>query len=148
MTPAQQAEINITLNPHQFLEYLLFSIKGVARKYGQKRKANLVREKESAQEKLKALTKAHDGLLEQIRSGPKCGHTEEAFIGVKDVLNVLQKKYLTLTRISAKVPISGVVPGGNASRRHPPRCSSSRRSGAASRGSLGSSRLTERSLTK
>ena len=29
MTPAQQAEINLTLNPHQFLEYLLFSVKGV-----------------------------------------------------------------------------------------------------------------------
>ena len=50
----------------------MFSIKGVARKYGQTRKANLVQEKESAEEKLKALTKLHDGLLEKIRSGPQC----------------------------------------------------------------------------
>ena len=96
MTPAQQAEIKITLNPHQFLEYLLFSIKGVARKYGQRRKANLVREKESAEEKQKALTKLHDGLLEKIRSGPQCGTTEEAYIAVKDCLTVLQKKILDI----------------------------------------------------
>ena len=73
MTPAQQAEINLTLNPHQFLEYLLFSIKGVARKYGQKRKANLVRKKECAEERLKALTKAHDVLLEKSGQNPNLG---------------------------------------------------------------------------
>ena len=32
----------MTLNPHQYLEFLLFSIKGETRKYGAKRKKNLI----------------------------------------------------------------------------------------------------------
>ena len=34
MNPEQQASLKMSLNPHQLLEFLLFSIKGVARGYG------------------------------------------------------------------------------------------------------------------
>ena len=96
MTPAQQAEINMSLNPHQFLEFLLFSIKGVARKYGKKRKTNLVTRKERAEEKLKALTKVHDVLLNKIRSEPQSGVTEEAYILIKAAITPLQREILDI----------------------------------------------------
>ena len=46
MTPAQQAALPMSLNPHQLLEFILFSIQGVAWGYGKVRKANLMDKKE------------------------------------------------------------------------------------------------------
>ena len=57
MTPAQQAEIPLGINPHQFLEFLLFAIKGVARRYGKRKKANLNSRKEQAEQQLRVQTK-------------------------------------------------------------------------------------------
>ena len=79
MTPAQQSDIQLTINPHQFLEFLLFSIKGVARKHGKEKKASLLTRKERTEEQLRKETKVHDALLKRIRSEPSNGDTEEAF---------------------------------------------------------------------
>ena len=91
MNPAQQSEINMSLNPHQFLEYLLFSIKGLARGYGKQKKTNLLMRKEKAEEKLRRLTKTHDDLLKKLRLGPN-GATEQAYIEVKMVITELGKE--------------------------------------------------------
>ena len=92
MNPAQQSAIKMSLNPHQFLEYLLFSIKGLARGYGKQKKTNLMSRKEKAEEKLRRLTRTHDDLLKKLRLGPN-GATEQAYIKVKMVNNhwLLQK---------------------------------------------------------
>ena len=92
MTPMQQAEIPLSINPHQFLEFLLFAIKGVARKYGKKKKANLIAKKEQAEEQLRAQTKVYDVLLSKIRSGPQSGDTEEAYIVTKGKITYIQKE--------------------------------------------------------
>ena len=80
MTPEEQSNIELSINPHQFLEYLLFAIKGVSRRYGQNRKTNRTRRKETAEEKLRLETKVHDNLQLKIRTEPPSGDTEEAFI--------------------------------------------------------------------
>ena len=41
MTDEERGKIQMSLNPHQYLEFLLFSIKGATRKYGAKRKQTL-----------------------------------------------------------------------------------------------------------
>ena len=92
MTPAQQSEINLTINPHQFLEFLLFSIKGVARKHGKEKKANLLTRKERSEDQLRKESKVHDALLKRIRSDPPNGDTEEAFFISKNKISVLQKE--------------------------------------------------------
>ena len=50
----------MSLNPHQLLEFILFSIQGVARGYGKVRKANLMAKKEKAEGKQRAATLIHD----------------------------------------------------------------------------------------
>ena len=92
MTPAQQSDIQLTINPHQFLEFLLFSIKGVARKHGKEKKASLLTRKERTEEQLRKETKVHDALLKRIRSEPSNGDTEEAFFVTKNKISVLQKE--------------------------------------------------------
>ena len=92
MTPAQQSDIQLTINPHQFLEFLLFSIKGVARKHGKEKKANLLTRKERAEEQLRKESKVHDALLVRIRSEPLNGATEEAFFNSKNKISELQKE--------------------------------------------------------
>ena len=92
MTPEEQSNIELSINPHQFLEYLLFAIKGVSRRYGQNRKTNRTRRKETAEEKLRLETKVHDNLQLKIRTEPPSGDTEEAFIICKANLAVLQKE--------------------------------------------------------
>ena len=92
MSPEEQFKIELSINPHQFIEFLLFSIKGVARKYGQARKTNLIRRKETAEEKLLKETKVHDVLLKKIRSEPPSGGTEEAYFTAQTNLTVLQKE--------------------------------------------------------
>ena len=42
LSPEEKERLKMTLNPHQFLEFLLFTIKGETRKYGANRKKNLV----------------------------------------------------------------------------------------------------------
>ena len=92
LTPAQQSDIQLTINPHQFLEFLLFSIKGVARKHGKEKKANLLTRKERAEEQLRKESKVHDALLVRIRSEPLNGATEEAFFNSKNKISELQKE--------------------------------------------------------
>ena len=90
MNPTQQANIKLSINPHQFLEYLLFSIKGVARRHGQQKKASLITRKERTEELIRRETKVHDALLSQVRAGQKTA--EPAFIKVKRDLEVMQKE--------------------------------------------------------
>ena len=92
MTPEEQSKLDLSINPHQFLEFLLFSIKGLSRRYGQNRKTNLTRRKETAEEKLRLETKVHDNLMLKIRTEPPSGDTEEALIICKSNLLVLQKE--------------------------------------------------------
>ena len=56
LPPEERGYIKMTLNPHQFLEFLLFSIKGVTRKYGAKRKQSLVSRVEQLEADLHELT--------------------------------------------------------------------------------------------
>ena len=70
MTPTQQSEIELNINPHQFLEYLLFAIKGLSRRYGQNRKTDRARKKETAEEKLRLETKVHDNLIQKLQTEP------------------------------------------------------------------------------
>ena len=90
MNPTQQSNIKLSINPHQFLEYLLFSIKGVARRHGQQKKASLITRKERTEELIRRETKVHDALLSQVRAGQKTA--EPAFIKVKRDLEVMQKE--------------------------------------------------------
>ena len=90
MNPTQQSNIKLSINPHQFLEYLLFSIKGVARRHGQQKKASLITRKERTEELIRRETKVHDALLSQVRAGKKTA--EPAFIKVKRDLEVMQKE--------------------------------------------------------
>ena len=92
MSPTQQSEIELNINPHQFLEYLLFAIKGLSRRYGQIRKTDRARKKETAEEKLRLETKVHDNLIQKLRTEPPSGETEEALIICKANLLVLQKE--------------------------------------------------------
>ena len=57
LTKSERASVPLNINPHQFLEYTLFSIKGVARRHGQVKKATLLNQKREAEEKLEAATK-------------------------------------------------------------------------------------------
>ena len=41
LNPTERGKLDMALNPHQFLEFLMFSIKGETRKYGAQRKQNL-----------------------------------------------------------------------------------------------------------
>ena len=95
MTPAQQAEIPLSINPHQFLEFLLFSIKGVARRYGKDKKASLNSRKEKAEEMLRRLTALQDDLLNILRAGQN-GPVEVAYIGVKATIESKQKELLDI----------------------------------------------------
>ena len=95
MTPAQQAALPMSLNPHQLLEFILFSIQGVARGYGKMRKANLMGKKETAEGRQRAATLIHDDLVNKLRSGPS-GETEVAYIEVKALLTNLQKEILDI----------------------------------------------------
>ena len=92
MSPEDQSKLDLSINPHQFLEFLLFKIKGLSRKYGQNRKTNLRRRKEEAEDKLRRESKVHDDLLNKIRTEPYSGDTEEAYIMCKSKLAVLQKE--------------------------------------------------------
>ena len=92
MSPTQQSEIELNINPHQFLEYLLFAIKGLSRRYGQIRKTDRARKKETAEEKLRLETKVHDNLIQKLRTEPPSGDTEEALIICKANMLVLQKE--------------------------------------------------------
>ena len=92
MNPLQQSAIPLTINPHQFLEFLLFAIKGVARRHGKEKKSSLLSRKEKAEALLRKETKVHDSLLKKIRSGPSNGDTEEAFLNIKVTINNLQKE--------------------------------------------------------
>ena len=53
----ERAAIPLSINPHQFLEYLLFSIKGVARRHGQVKKATLLTQKREVEDRLAAATR-------------------------------------------------------------------------------------------
>ena len=90
MNPTQQANIKLSINPHQFLEYLLFSIKGVARRHGQQKKASLITRKERTEELIRQETQVHDALLSQVRAGQKTA--EPAFRKTKRELEVMQKE--------------------------------------------------------
>ena len=90
MNPTQQANIKLSINPHQFLEYLLFSIKGVARRHGQQKKASLITRKERTEELIRQETQVHDALLSQVRAGQKTA--EPAFRKAKRELEVMQKE--------------------------------------------------------
>ena len=68
----------------------LFSIKGVARRHGQQKKASLITRKERTEELIRRETKVHDALLSQVRAGQKTA--EPAFIKVKRDLEVMQKE--------------------------------------------------------
>ena len=76
MTPAERASVPNSLNPHQLLEFILFSIKGVARRYGKEKKVNLLTRKEMAEEAVRRATAKHDELVNNIRSG-QSGQEEE-----------------------------------------------------------------------
>ena len=91
MTPLQQAEIPMTLNPHQLLEFLLFSIKGVARRYGQEKKTDLMESKGAAEAKLMEKTRRHDALLEKYRAG-QVAQTADALMNIKTEIKLIQKK--------------------------------------------------------
>ena len=95
MPPAQQSALRMSLNPHQLLEFILFSIKGVARGYGKQRKTNLMTRKEKAESKLRSATSSHEDLVRKLRTGP-CGDTEVAYISIKNVLTNLQKEILDI----------------------------------------------------
>ena len=90
MTPAQRAAVPSSLNPHQFLEFLLFSIKGVARRYGKEKKVNLLSRREMAEEAVRRATTTHDELVNKIRSG-QLGENEEELIKVKSEIMGFQK---------------------------------------------------------
>ena len=60
MTEEERGKIEMSLNPHQFLEFLLFSIKGETRKYGAKRKLNLLDKIEQLEAELLELKKLTD----------------------------------------------------------------------------------------
>jgi len=78
MSPAQQSALQMSLNPHQLLEYILFAIKGVARGYGNQKKTSLMTRKERAEQKLRHATIIHDDLNEgaYIRCGASCTRKE------------------------------------------------------------------------
>ena len=60
LPPEERGNIKMTLNPHQFLEFLMFSIKEATRKYGAKRKKNLVNRVEQLEDELLGLTSILD----------------------------------------------------------------------------------------
>ena len=52
LSKEEKAQVPLNINPHQFLEYTLFSIKGVARRHGQVKKSTLLKQKYEAEERL------------------------------------------------------------------------------------------------
>ena len=60
LSPEERGKIEMALNPHQFLEFLMFSIKGETRKYGAKRKQNLIGKIEQLEAELLELKKTTD----------------------------------------------------------------------------------------
>ena len=90
MTPAQQSEISMSLNPHQLLEYLLFAIKGVARRYGQQKKTDLMSRKGRIETKLMEKTRRHDVLLSEYRAG-QIAKTADDLMQIKTDIKMLQK---------------------------------------------------------
>ena len=89
MTPAERASVPNSLNPHQLLEFILFSIKGVARRYGKEKKVNLLTRKEMAEEAVRRATAKHDELVNNIRSGQS--GQEEELIRVKSEITGFSK---------------------------------------------------------
>ena len=57
LSKSERAKVPLNINPHQFLEYTLFSIKGVARRHGQVKKATLLNQKREAEDSLEAAVK-------------------------------------------------------------------------------------------
>ena len=90
MTPAQQSEIKMSLNPHQLLEFMLFNIKGMSRRYGQQKKTDLMSRKESIEVRLMKATQRHDVLLNEFKAG-HIAKTADELMDVKTTIKLLQK---------------------------------------------------------
>ena len=84
------SECPLSINPHQFLEFLLFSIKGVARRHGQQKKASLNSRKENIEELIRRETKVYDCLNRQVEAGQI--EAEEPFIEYKRKIKNLKKE--------------------------------------------------------
>ena len=57
MSKDERASVPLNINPHQFLEFLLFSIKGVARRHGQVMKTTLLDQKRVVEDRLAEATR-------------------------------------------------------------------------------------------
>ena len=60
LTPEERSNIEMSLNPHQLLEYMMFRIQCVTRKYGAKKKKGLIEKIEQLEEELMELKKITD----------------------------------------------------------------------------------------
>ena len=90
MTPLQQSEIKTSLNPHQLLEFLLFTIKGMSRRYGQQKKTDLMSRKGRIEARLMEKTQRHDVLLSEYRAG-QIAKTADDLMQIKTEIKTLQK---------------------------------------------------------
>ena len=91
MTPEERGKIDMSLNAHQFLEFLLFSIKGETRKYGAKRQQNLRWKIEELEAELLKLKETTD-IAEQYNV-----HTGHSFTSLEE-----KQKAAALEQASAK----------------------------------------------
>ena len=81
LSPEARERLEMTLNPHQFLEFLMFTIKGETRKYGATRKKNLVSRVEQLEaELLKLKTTIDEANMHTVRTGHNYSPEEEAKI--------------------------------------------------------------------
>ena len=79
LSPEEKERLKMTLNPHQFLEFLLFTIKGETRKYGAKRKQNLVSRVEQLEDELlKLKTIIDEANMHTVQTGHSYTPEEES----------------------------------------------------------------------
>ena len=81
LSPEEKERLKMTLNPHQFLEFLLFTIKGETRKYGANRKKNLVSRVEQLEaDLLKLKTTIDEANMYTVQTGHNYTPEQEAKI--------------------------------------------------------------------
>ena len=71
LSPEERSNVKMSLNPHQFLEFLMYRIQCATRKYGAKRKKGLIERVEQLEEELMELKKITD---EAAKFNAQTGH--------------------------------------------------------------------------
>ena len=138
LSPEERSNVKMSLNPHQFLEFLMYRIQCATRKYGAKRKKGLIERVEQLEEELMELKKTTD---EAAKFNAQTGHDfspekEIEIIEALEKANEKGEKKNSYTLTLTKELMSELASTGNVRAKLAPSCSFSRRNGGVSKGIL------------